>query len=179
MDHGIKHNDSSDSDSAVLGWGRSLGLVIFGSVGVAVIAATALLPAYASYERARYERDCQRARTEYLQRCIRVNDRLQEAARTDPVFIERLLLAQGQMVSTNSVPFDDASTELLSPDILNIPPPVMPEKPDQALLVMAQRLSEPGKQRGAYLIGAVLILIAMLISAPPRTDNEPPSRLTI
>jgi predicted transposase YdaD len=179
MAHGIKHNETSETDPTLLGWGRSLGLVLFGSLGIVVIAATALLPAYASYERARYELACEQARTEYLQRCIRVNERLQDAARNDPVFIERLLIAQGQMVRTDTVPFDDETSELTSPDILDVPPPVMPEKPDQALLVTAQRLSQPRTQRGLYLLGACLVLVAMVISAPPKPDDDAPSRLTV
>ncbi len=145
---------------------RLIGTVILGALGVAIIAATALLPAYASLQMVEYRRDCEAARAEHLQAQVRVNRLVLAAAENDPTFIKRLALSQGELVPTDEVAFGPTSVTP-APDVVIPPVPPAPKPPEQWLINIADRIEGPRVSGGLYLLGAAVLLATMLMFAPP------------
>lgn len=145
---------------------RLVGTIILGALGVAVIAAAALLPAYASLQMVEYRRDCEAARAEHLQAQVRVNRLMLAAAEDDPTFIKRLALSQGELVPTDEVAFGPTSVGG-EPDVVIPPAPPAPKPPRRWLINIADRIEEPGVSHGLYLLGAAVLLATMLLFAPP------------
>ena len=145
---------------------RLVGTIILGALGVAVIAATALLPACASLQMVEYRRDCEAARAEHLQAQVRVNRLVLAAAENDPTFIKRLALSQGELVPTDEVAFGPTSVTA-EPDVVVLPAPPAPRPPQQWLINIADRIEGPRVSYGLYVLGAAVLLATMLLFAPP------------
>ncbi len=152
---------------------RLIGTIILGGFGVALIAATALLPAYASLRTQQYRRDREAANVAYMQAHIRGNGNVLAAAASDPVFIERLALSIGELVPTDKVPFGPSGMAT-TPDVVIPAEPTPPQPPPQWLLATAERIDRPGISRGLYVMGAGVLLATMLLfgSAPPARDPK-------
>ena len=147
-----------------------IGSLLLGGLGVAIIAATALLPAYASLLTQQHHRDCEAARAEYLAAQVRANGNVLAAAESDPVFVKRLALSQGELVATDEVPFGPIATASI-PDVVIPPAPLAPQPPPQWLLAMAGRIDKPGMTRGLYATGAAVLLAAMVLFGRRRSSD--------
>ena len=145
---------------------RLAGTILLGGLGVAIIAATALLPAYASLRTQQYHRDREAAQAKFLAAQVRANRNVLAAAETDPVFVERLALSQGELVATDKAPFGPVAAATI-PDVLIPPAPPAPDPPPQWLLAMARRVDTPAMTRGLYATGAAALLTAMLLFGRP------------
>lgn len=156
---------------------RLAGTILLGGLGVAIIAATALLPAYASLQTQQYHRDREAAQAQFLAAQVRANRNVLAAAETDPVFVERLALSQGELVATDKAPFGPAGAATI-PDVVIPPAPPAPKPPPQWLLAMVQRIDTPAMTRGLYATGAAVLLTAMLLfgRAVPAPCRRPPQR---
>jgi hypothetical protein len=147
-----------------------LGMLILGGAGLAIIAATALLPAYASLRNAQHQRDCLAVETEYIRACNEACENRVRAAETDPLYRERIAIEQGGYVPTTGTPL--ASTVESHPDHVYVTRPPMPPAPSGRVFEIAQRLTKPGLRRGLYLMGACLILVGMLLGSPAPAEDD-------
>jgi len=137
---------------------------------MAIIAATMLVPAYASLKTSQYERNREGAAVVYLQAQVDANERVLAAAEGDPVFIKRLAISQGVLVPTDEIPFGPARPSA-APDVVIPPAPQAPEPPPQWLIATANRIEQGGMNRVLYLLGGAVLLATMLLFAHPRYDS--------
>jgi hypothetical protein len=146
-----------------------LGMLVLAGTGIAVIAAAALLPAYASLKDDQYQRDCQAVETEHLRRLTEANANFVAGVENDPLLRERIAIEQGGHVPLNGTPIDSAVAS--RPDHIYVTAPPMPTPATGRLLQIAQRISRPGTRRGLYLMGACLILVGVLLGGPAEDDR--------
>ncbi|KKN66466.1 hypothetical protein LCGC14_0471240 [marine sediment metagenome] len=154
----------------------AFGFCVIGALALAVVAATVLVPAYASLLAVRYERESLAARNADMAAHLVAGQRMVEAAQQDTTFIQRLALSQGEFVPANRrVLAGSGDGQLATPDVVAPTPTLRPAAPPRWLTTAAFRLSRPATRRGLLLLSAGLMLTAAVTFAPASTRKNAPS----
>jgi len=154
--HGTEANAHSDRDLLRHAIGRGLGFIILAGLGMAIIAALVLMPAWASAVRAEANLAVESARTMHHENKIATKARLINATPHDPILTKRL--AKGAAVS----------------DLIHAPELQAPPKPSGWELDLADKITETKNRRGLFCVAIVSLAGAMLLFGPPTVRR--PSR---
>ena len=145
-------------------WVNPLGFVTFSLAAVALLAAVVLLPAYATMLDVRHERELRACRNQDMQSQYDAGERVIEAAETDPTFMERLAISQGEFVLANrSVIHLPQDSRSVRPDVVTVEPMERPAGPPAWVRNAAGRVSNPQTRRGLLMMAGGMLLVAGLV----------------
>jgi hypothetical protein len=156
------------ADRRCLALARCAGFLLYAAMGLGLLAAMILLPAYARMLEGRYERDRHAAAVADRQRRIAANERFIRACSLDRVLTRRLIAAQAGRVPANVVIFADPRDrgEPMPAVTLTRRAP-RPRPPDGTLVRAAERLENPATRRGLFAVAVACLAVAFLVFAPP------------
>ena len=163
--------DSADVRSAGLldAAGRSIGFLFFAAPAMAILAALVLLPAYKKYAVQQYVLECKRVEVTEADQCIAANERLELAAKNDPLYISRLMMSQSTLMPANEVVVEDPENSSKPPLMIAPDPLPRPDPPNNALLQYAAKLEGPKTKRGLLLIAVGGVMAGLFLFSPPST----------
>ena len=154
-------------------WVNALGFATFSLAAVALLAAVVLLPAYADLRDARHQRELSACRNADLQAQYDAGELVIEAAQTDPTFMKRLAISQGEFIPSGQqivhMPHDSSAVR---PDVITPPPAPRPASPPAWIRHASGRVSRPDTRRGLLLMAGGLLVVAGLVFAG-RFSDEP------
>ncbi len=141
--------------------------MILSGLGVCIVAALVLVPAWADLARAKHRRDCVRAEIKQTEKLIAANERLIKALPEDRVLNERLAMSYLRELPENEV-------VVLDPEAPASPPPgvvqpaeaMLPAPPSPRLMHMAARLSHRPTRIGLFAMATGLIIVAFCLFPP-------------
>lgn len=155
--------------------GRMVGFALFAGLGLAILAAIVLLPAYRRTCRARYQRDRAAARVARLEAEASTKARLAQALPHDRTLTVQLMAVQaGRLPAEERILAASAPRPQTLEQMIRLPEPAPPAPPDGPLIAAAGRLANPATRRGLFFIAAVSLTAAFLLFAPPscRQDGQ-------
>lgn len=157
-----------DRDNWLFATGRLIGFVTLAGPAILILAGLVLLPAYARWQHAEYEKECLATACRESAAMIAAQERLIEDLPENEVLTKRLSLAQGELCLEN----EHVSSTIDRP--LRPPPDVIPTiryprpaPPNDVLMRASVRLANPGTRRGLLLLAGGCLLTAMFLFAPP------------
>ena len=154
-------------------WVNGLGFATFSLAAVALLAAVVLLPAYADLRDARHQRELLACRNADLQAQYDAGELVIEAAQTDPTFLTRLAISQGEFVPVGQqiihMPQDSSAVR---PDVISPPPTPRPAAPPTWIRHAAGRVSRPDTRRGLLLMAGGLLVVAGLVFTGRFSDAD-------
>jgi len=135
---------------------------------MAVLAATALLPPYASLAAARYERDSQRAAVADLESLAAANEELIAALKEgDPVLTKRLAMSMLRMRPNGETVARLCGSDGAAQDIVLISRHPRPDPPKSWLLQLAERFRNVNLRRGLLAVASGALAVALLVFFVP------------
>ena len=154
--------------------GRMVGFTVMAAVAVAVVSSVVLLPAYAQWVRAQYERDCLLARTKDLEALSNAHERLIAALPTDRVLTMRLAISHEALrpAAGSRVPLPGADPAT-PPGLIRAVSHPRPAPPPDWLMHLDARLQRPATRRGLLLLAAGAVVVDMFVFAPPEKYHRP------
>ena len=155
---GTKANDYTTDARLGRAVGRGVGFIVLAGLGMAIIAALVLMPAWASTVRAESDLAVDRPYIERSRKTLAAGARLNNALPHDPVVTERL--AKGTVRQ----------------DLLHAPPIEYPPEPSGWMLGLADKLAQPKTRRGLFFVACVALAGAMFLFAPPPVRQASRSR---
>ena len=159
LQHGKK------ADQPVIRWA---GFTLLTGLGLATLAAVALLPPYARLAGSEYELAKLRAALADAEALAATNQRLIDALPKDEVLTKRLIMRQsGKLPKDEVVVFDPAAPPPPSPGAVPPERQNQPDPPSAWLLAVAGRLENATTRRGLFVLAVGAIAAAMLLFAPP------------
>ncbi len=150
--------------------GRLVGFAMFGGLAMLIIAGVVLLPAYADYKQACYERDRNAAEIADMSARAATRDRQIAEMPNDRVYTMRLMSShEGLMPAGEVVQMDPyAAAATPTTETIRIRPHNRPEPPGGMLLRIANRLENASLRRGLCLLAALCLIAAFFCFAPPQ-----------
>ena len=135
-----------------------MGFVVLAGLGMAIIAALVLMPAWANVVRAEHDLAVKRANIEHSRKIVAAGARLNNAIPHDRVVNERLVKGTVRQ------------------DLIHTPPVKYPPEPNGWLLGLADKLAQPKTRRGLFFVACVALAGAMFLFAPPSIRRASRSR---
>ena len=176
---GKKDSHQSSSKGILFAFGRSIGFTVFAGLGLAILAALALLPVYERVLYAQYDRDSERAKkADYQAKYSASVLVLDDVKSNDPSCVRKLAHSvQGEIpYGYTLVESSGSPSPTPPPDVIRITPHDKPNPPPHWLTELRSKLQNPAKKRGLLLLMTVSFFIAMLLfSKPDEGDTNPAS----
>jgi len=144
-------------------------------MGLGMLAALVLLPAWCKLRAAQYELERTRARTAELQAELETWRRLNEQAADDPAHLQHLAQVHfGWAPANEHTPPNSARPPL--PALSAVEPVRVtarprPTSPNDWLARAAARMQAPGPRRGIFLLSAMCLAAAFLLFPPPAPNR--------
>ena len=138
--------------------GRGVGFIILAGLGMAIIAALVLMPAWAGVVDVRHARDMRKASDQHVEKYTQTEARLINATPHDPILTERL--ARGTSVQ----------------DLIHAPKFTPPPTPSGWELELADKLAQTKTRRGLFCVAIVSLGGAMFLFGPPPIKRPSQSR---
>ncbi|HUS47003.1 MAG TPA: hypothetical protein VM098_02700 [Phycisphaerae bacterium] len=149
--------------------GRLVGFSLFAGLATTIFAGIILLPPYASYVQARYERDCLAAEVADLAALVATKDRFIAAMPHDRVFAKTLMMSHARITPPDEVVLTDPKAQPVAPSesvyAKRHPRPAQPEGP---LLQMAGKIERPAVRRGLCVLAALSLAMALFLFSSPK-----------
>ncbi len=156
--------------------GRLIGFVTLAAPAILILAGLVLLPAYARWQHAEYEKECLATACRESAAMITAQQRLIEDLPDNEVLTKRLAMAQGELSPENEHVSSTGDRPLRPPP--DVIPPIhypRPAPPNDVLMRASVRLANPATRRGLLLLACGCMLTAMFLFAPPdrrRDDGD-------
>jgi hypothetical protein len=149
--------------------GRLGGFVLLAGLGLGLLAATVLLPAWSRLAWVRYDRDCLQANVQDERAAAATLDRLVAAADRDITLNRRLAMCElGLLPVGEVVVFDPNLPPAVAPGSILPHRHPRPTPPSAALTHVARRLGHGPTRRGMLLMAFAAIAGACLLFGPPK-----------
>jgi hypothetical protein len=154
------------------------GFVTLAGLAMLVLAGLALLPAYARWRQAEYEKECLATACRESEALITAQERMIADLPESEVLTKRLALSQGELCPENEF-------VSVNPDRPRRPPPDVilpvryprPSPPNNWLMQASVKLHNAGTRRGLLLLAGGCLLVAMFLFAPPDRRRNGQSNL--
>lgn len=154
-------------------FGRMVGFLVFAAIGLGILAAIVLLPAYDRMRAARYERDRASASVERLEAELSTKARLAEALPHDrELTIQLMAIHTGRMPADEMIYGDPALRPATLEQMIHLPEPQGPARPDGPLVSAAGRIENARTRRGLFAMSAIAMATALLLFAPPSCRRQ-------
>jgi len=148
--------------------GRLVGFVSLAGLAMLILAGLVLLPPYARWQQAEYEKECLATACRESEALITAQERMIADLPESEVLTKRLALSQGELCPENEFVFS-------RPDRPRRPPPDVilpiryprPAPPNGFLMQASVKLRNAGTRRGLLLLATGCLLMAMFLFAPP------------
>ncbi len=135
--------------------GRGLGFIILAGLGMAILAALVLIPAWANAVRAQASLAVETARTVHQENKIATRARLINATPYDPIVTRRL--AKGAAVN----------------DLVHAPALEAQPQPSGWELELADKITQTKTRRGLFFVAIVSLAGAIFLFGPPPRVRQP------
>ncbi|MBL7218817.1 MAG: hypothetical protein ISS69_01765 [Phycisphaerae bacterium] len=155
---GTKADDNTTGSSLGGAIGRGVGFVVLAGLGMAIIAALVLMPAWANVVRAEHDLAVKRANIAHSRKLVAAGARLNNAIPHDRVVNERLVKGTVRQ------------------DLIHNPPVEYPPEPSGWRLGLADKLAQPKTRRGLSFVAYVALAGAMFLFIPPLIRQASRSR---
>ena len=138
-------------------------------VGLAILSAVVLFPAYCSLAETEYRLGSLRSELAETQDLLTVNQRLIRDLPSDEVLIRRLARAQTEWVPPNEVVvIGPVKSEPTAAHLVSIPPRPRPRPPNRWMLLFGAMLRRGVVRKGLVLVAAGGMMAGLLLPAPGR-----------
>ncbi|MDY6914306.1 MAG: hypothetical protein SVT52_07620 [Planctomycetota bacterium] len=163
----LQHGKKADQPAI-----RWAGFTLLTGLGLATLAAVALLPPYARLAGSEYELAKLRAALADAEALAAANQRLIDALPEDEVLTKRLMMRQGDKLPKDEVVvFDPAAPSPPSPGAVPPARRSRPDPPSAWLLAVADRLENTATRRGLFMLAVGAIAAAMILFAAPASSK--------
>jgi len=135
-----------------------VGFIVLAGLGMAILAALVLMPAWANVVRAEHDLTVKRANIEHSRKIVAAGARLNNAIPHDRVVNERLVKGTVRQ------------------DLIHNPPVEYPPEPSGWRLELADKLAQPKTRRGLSFVAYVALAGAMFLFIPPLIRQASRSR---
>lgn len=172
---GTRAEVEDKSTNLLFAAGRMIGFTLLAGLAMLILAGLVLLPAYARWRQAEYQRDCLTVACRESEALVAAQERLIAALPEEEVLTKRLALSQGEVYAANeAVSASPRYPRRPPPDVIQPIHYPRPAPPNDWLIRASVKVNNAGTRRGLLLLAAGCLLTAMFLFAPPdcRQDGQ-------